>query len=344
MYLRSLVLQDFRRYEREYFAFHPQINLIWGPNAIGKTTILEAIFLMALGRSFRTTHLKELVRSGAKGFQVEATFEKHGVEQSLRFLFTETDRGIYHNQTACRSLSELFGILQAVVVTPDDASLVKEGPSYRRRFLDVQISQADPLYLHHLMRYAKALKQRNSLLKAKSMTAIESWERQMAIAAAYIARQRANAVEDLNLLTQEVYRMLGEEKKSFYIRYSAKVRSADEYCRKFSDNRKREAEIGYSLTGPHKDDLLFLIGDQEVRHFASEGQQRTAVAALRIAEWERLRDLISEPPLMLYDDVGMSFDEGRKRNLFACLEKMDQVFLTSTHTQGINASHLIERH
>jgi len=330
MALRSLVLQDFRRYDQMRFDFDPQVNLIWGSNARGKTSVLEAVYLLTIGRSFRTSQLKDLIRKGADSFHVHLTFVKHGVEQVIRFSYNGKEYRVLHNQTQYRSPAAVLGILQGVVVTPDDASLVKDSPSIRRRFLDAQIAQVDPLYVHHLMRYMRSMKQRNALLKARNLGSIETWEQQMAVAAEYITKQRSVVVQDLSRMAQSYYGNLSEETDLFQIQFPSELRSADEYLKKYNKHRSREMDLGFTLVGPHKDDILMMIGDKEARHFASEGQQRSCVAALRLAEWERLRTLADESPIMLYDDVGMSLDDSRKDRLFRFLENLDQVFLTST--------------
>ncbi len=161
MHLRSLFLQQFRNYKEAYFEFSPSLNLICGPNALGKTSLLEAIHYLMIGRSFRPGHHQDLIKVGCDTFYLEAIFCKYNVDQKLRLHANAKERRIIYNSTALASSSNLLGLIQGVVMTPDDVNLVKGPPALRRQFLDIQIAQIDPLYVHHLGRYSRAMRQRN---------------------------------------------------------------------------------------------------------------------------------------------------------------------------------------
>lgn len=346
MLLRKIYLHHFRCYSEASFEFSSGVNVICGPNAKGKTSLLEAIYLLMTGRSFRTSQNEDLIRIGASGFYLEAHFVKHEIEQILKMHWNGKERKIILNNTPCSS-SGLFGILQGVVVTPDDVSLVKGAPSQRRHFLDMQIAQIDPLYVHHLLRYNRAIRQRNALLRSKNFSTLESWEHEMANSAAYLVRQRHQAIEELQAKGVEIYRVLSGEQDELQLNYKtgAPVSESVEglrkyYMEQFKKLRKREAELGCTLIGPQKDDVTIAIGQKEARFFASEGQQRSCVAALRLAEWMRLHSLADEMPLMLIDDVGMSLDSVRRERLMGYMETLGQVFLTSTHELSITSRHI----
>jgi DNA replication and repair protein RecF len=337
MYLRALFLRHFRLYEERYFEFGPGINIIKGANAQGKTSLLEAIHFLMTGRSFRTSQVTDLVREGASFFHLEACFVKHDIEQRLKITGNGRERKIVYNSTVYPSSSSLLGLLHGVTIHPDDTALVKGSPQIRRHFLDLQIAQVDPLYVHHFTRYNRAMRQRNSLLRAKNGTTIESWEYEMAHAAAYVIQQRFHAVEDLRKQGSELHRKLGSENEEFNLNYKTGASSPYEldvlrqyYLAQFQKHRKREMEFGMTISGPHRDDLSILLNNKEARFFASEGQQRGSAAALRMAEWERLKVLSLETPLMLIDDVGISLDSSRRKKLFAHLASLGQVFLTTT--------------
>ena len=215
-------------------------------------------------------------------------------------------------------------------MTPDDALLVKGSPGIRRRFLDLQLAQIDPLYVHHLCRYYRAMKQRNVLLRRKSIDSIEIWESQMATSGEYIIGQRISAVSDLQEKSSDLHAVLTGEKQELSLKYQATAIS--DLASHFKRLRRRELELGSTLTGPHRDDLIIAIGGKEARHFASEGQQRSCVAALKFAEWERLNKLADISPLMLIDDVGISLDHSRVDRLFSHVQTLGQVFLTTTQT------------
>ncbi len=336
MRLASLRLRNVRVHSDSLIQFEPGINLIHGPNAAGKTTILEAIHMLMIGRSFRTSQSADLISQGTTGLQIEAKLTKHDVEQELKLTFDGKERTIYQNNTPIRKLTNLFGIIQGVVMTPDDVVLIKGGPSGRRGYLDVQLSQTDPAYLAHLSRYVRATRQRNHLLKSGDISTIESWETEMAGAAAYIVCQRYAAVHDLKKLVRELYYSLSKETKEMDISYHSAAPQDTEavirqhYLEKYNTLRSKEIERGMTLSGPHRDDLIVTIGGMDARHFASEGQQRSSTATLKLAEWERMRQLTQIIPLMLIDDVGVSLDESRRRRLFELIGGLGQVFLTGT--------------
>jgi DNA replication and repair protein RecF len=344
MHLRTIYLHNFRLYNEAVFDFCPGINTICGENAQGKTSLLEAIYFLITGRSFRTTHLSDLIRIGESFYYIEATFLKHGIEQRLRVSYDGKERKVIFNNTLYHATSSLLGLLQGVLVTPDDLSLIKGGPQVRRHFLDLQIAQVDPLYVHHLTRYNRAMRQRNCLLRAKDHVTLDSWEHEMANAAAYLIQQRFLTISDLQYSSRGFHKTFSAEKEDLCLTHKTTAPEEEElallrnyYLVQFLKMRRREMELGCTLTGPHKDDFTIAIGEKETRYFASEGQQRSCVAALRFAEWERLKRLGSALPLMLIDDVGVSLDSSRREKLLGQLEHLGQVFLTATEEQPLSS-------
>lgn len=340
MFLKALYLHNFRLYEEAQFQFSPGINVIKGPNAQGKTSILEAIYFLITGHSFRTSQTKDLIRHNAPYFFLEATFVKHTIEQKLRVYYSPSEKKVCYNSTTTPSINSLLGILQGVVFHPDDSAIVKGAPNVRRQLLDIQLAQTDPLYIHHLTRYERAMRQRNHLLRAKSHAAIDSWEYEMSNAAAFIIQQRSLAVTELCKQAQDHYRIICGGNECFHLNYKANgagdhpltdiISIRDLFRAQYKRHRIREMDLGATLTGPHKDDLLITLNNNEARAFASEGQQRSCIAALRLAEWSRL-DLISqEPPLMLVDDLGTSLDASRRGHMLDYFKTLKQVFISTT--------------
>lgn len=344
MYLRSLYLQQFRNYGEGYFEFNPSINLICGPNAQGKTSLLEAIHYLMIGRSFRLCVHQDVIQIGSPFFYLEAIFCKHGVDQKIRLQTDGKERKIFCNSTSLPNISNLLGLIPGVIMTPDDVNLIKGPPLTRRQFLDIQIAQSDPLYVHYLSRYTKAMRQRNELLKQKKMLTIESWEYEMAQAAAYIIMQRRLAINILQLHSQNFYTYLTDEKESLAIEYrsgastcQSEIEVKEFYQHQFAKQREKEMFMGYTLSGPHKDDMWIGIGGKDIRYFASEGQQRSCVAALHMGEWQRLKQLSGTHPLLMIDDVGISLDQKRRERLLDQLSSMGQVFLTTTEVSLLNS-------
>lgn len=342
MYLRDLYLRNFRIYQEAFFEFKPQINYIYGPNAQGKTTILEAIRFLMTGHSFRTPQTADLIRKESDSFFLEANFIKFGIEQKLRIWHDGKNKKILYNNTSLHSSSGLLGLISGVLITPDDAALVKGSPHIRRHFLDLQIAQADPLYVHHITRFNKAMRQRNCLLRSQNIATIESWENEMANAAEYIIQERLKAAQELQIFGESLYQELAEEKEKLTLTYKTGIAQMNgfnqiksHYLDLFHRYRRKEMALGSTLYGPHKDDLAMAIGQKDLRFFASEGQQRSCVTALHLAVWKRLNRQV-EAPLMLIDDVGIGLDDGRKDKLFKHLENLGQVFLTSAQKPAEN--------
>lgn len=334
MQILSLYLRNFRNYEEAFFSFSPGVNLIIGENGVGKTNLLEALYLLMTGRSFRSSHLSELIHFGKSDFYLEAQFVKNGISQTLKIYATGKEKRILHNFTPLPSLSTLFGIVQGVLFTPQDHELIRGHPACRREYLDLHISQATPLYLYHLTRYYRAMKQRNFLLKRRVERGLEVWEEEMAKAAAFVVQERLQAVTELERSATPIQRFLSNEKDSLSLHYHSSSLQAQEnpisfYLGEWKRLRKRELEIGATLTGPHRDDIAIYLSAQAAKAYASEGQVRTLALSLRLSEWERLRSLGEEPPLLAIDDVGISLDEERERKLYSYLPRLGQVFLTS---------------
>lgn len=355
MHLRALHLKNFRLYEDALFEFSPTLNIIRGPNARGKTSLLEAIYFLMTGNSFRTSQINDLIRQGASFFFLDAIFVKNGIEQKISFHYNGKVRKVTHNSTSYSSSIGLLGLLQGAIVHPDDATIVKGGPGGRRHLLNLQLAQVDPLYVHHLTRYERAMRQRNQLLRTKSTAAIESWEYEMANAASYVIQQRAKAVLELQNEVRAIYSCICGGTEELKLNYKAHGTGdrlplnaealRDLFTDQYKRHRQREMDMGATLTGPHRDDVVISLNNQEARAFASEGQQRSCVVALRLAEWQRLKTHADEMPLMLVDDLGMSLDASRRTQLVNHFKSLEQVFITTTENSPLAENeHVIDMH
>lgn len=332
MLIEKLTVRSFRLFDEMLVDFKPGINVISGLNAVGKTTLLEGIYLLMAGRSFRTSQMSDLFQSGGNSFFVDARFEKSGVKQALKMSQSSSERGLFHNSTSLPSLGSLLGILQGVLHSPQDIDLVKGAPQVRRHFLDLQIAQVDPLYVHHLVRYSKGLKSRNVLLKSRKLAAIEGFEESMGISSSYILRQRKSLVQELEELLKGIYHEMSGKEEHLALHYRSSLGTAYEpgaIVEKFAAHRNRDMEMGYTMIGPHRDDLKIQIHEREVKAFASEGEMRTMAAALRLSEWHRMRRMLQEPPLLLIDDYGISLDPHRVLSMGKMLKNFGQVIITS---------------
>lgn len=338
VYLKSLYLRNFRNYVEAEVHLSPGLNVFFGDNAQGKTNILEAIYLIATGRSFRSQHLSELIREGESFFFLDAEIVRDGVSQKVQISFDGQNRRLQMDANSYNSFHPLLGILPSVLYTPYDIELISGSPAERRRFLNMHLAQSDPLYVHHLTRFWRAMKQRNCLLKARSSESLDCWEIEMAQSADYIENTRAEMVAELKepLLEQSQKLTTGKETLEIQLQVSQNKN----YLQQLQRNRAREMDLGLTLTGPHRDDLSILIDQKPARLFASEGQKKTAIASLRLAEWERLCKRVGGKALMGIDDLGLHLDETRRKTLRSALNALGQVFITTPFHPQDEGQHL----
>lgn len=335
MYLKSLYLHNFRLYSEAYFEFSPHINIIHGDNGTGKTSLLEAISFLGQGYSFRTHHTAHLIRHGQPHFYLEANFVKWGIEHQLRICYGAREKKFMLNNTRYPSASSLYGSLLHVVLAPDDLELITGAPQGRRHFVDRHLCQINPLYLHHLLRYNRAMRQRNCLLKAKNLLSIESWEHEMAQSASYLQQQRISLLNDIQVYAKNLYSHISHREELLTLRLKCAGLPSDAaafftfYLTQLRKNRSRELLLATTLQGPHRDDIDISIGNKDVRSFASEGEKRSVAAALRLAEWQQLQHSSDEKPLMLIDEVSATLDQKRYNRLLGEMESLSQVFVTA---------------
>lgn len=335
MTVESLQLIHFRNYTHSLFSFKEGVNVIEGPNGIGKTNLLEALFYLSTGRSFRTTHPKELIQEGASFFSIEVVFLKNRVRQSLKVTFDGKKRKIEHNGNA----SHLLGILPSVLYSPRDIEFISGAPADRRRLFNLYIAQYDRTYVEHLFRYDKAMRQRNELLRLKTTTSIDLWEADMDKSALYLKEARLKMLNELPLKTT-IDPILNQ---SFALTYAPSWNgSLKEVLR---EKRDRELFLGSTLYGPHRDDYILSLKSKEVKAFASEGEKRMVMVLFRLAKWRSLEKRLGYAPLFGIDDFGIHLDATRKEQLEKLLEEIPQLFLTtpsSTLLTSLKPSHLID--
>lgn len=340
MYLKSLYLRNFRNYAEAEVHFSPRLNVFHGDNAQGKTNLLEAIYLIATGRSFRSQHLNELIRAGETFFFLDAEIVRDNIPQRVKISFDGKNRRLEIDANTYSSFHPLLGLLPSVLYTPQDTEMITGSPAIRRRFLNLHLAQSDPLYVHHLTRFWRAMKQRNCLLRTRSKESLDCWETEMAHSATYILKARGEMIAELKEPLAEQSRFLSAERELHELRFHPS--QSDTYLQQLQKNRSREADLGLTMTGPHRDDLALLIETKPARLFASEGQKRTAIAALRLAEWERLSKRVEAPALMAIDDLALHLDEARQKLLRSRLEQLGQVFITTPFVPATcQSDHLI---
>ncbi len=323
--LKRLYLHHFRSYEKREFSFQEGINVIRGDNACGKTNLLEAVYLLSTGRSFRTVQLTDLIRHGEPFFYLEADFAAGPITQHLKVSFDGQVKRVEHDGATYSQFTPLLGLFPTVLHVPEDIELVTGSPTQRRRFLDLHIAQIDPLYIFHLARYFKAMRQRNVLLRQKKETAIESWEQILIVSGQYIHQKRQEILLTLQQPLADAMLRLSDGSDILAAEYQPSI--TDDYKK----SRAKEIQMGATIIGPHRDDFYLSINGQDAKGFASQGQQRCAAAALRLAQWRHFSSIFDTPPLVGIDDFGVHLDAKRSRALLHEIEPLGQVFVTCPH-------------
>ena len=322
---------------------HEGVNLFFGANGSGKTNLLEAIHYCALGKSHRMAGDAGVVRMGESFAACSVSVSSYGVRRDIavRFMPNETvKKTIFLDQKQSRRFSELMGCLQCVIFSPEDLGLIREGPSQRRRYLDMMISQVNRSYFIALQQYRTGLEQRNALLKqirpaaAQAADILESFERAMAAPAAVIVRERKKVIGMLSSLAEETYRNIsGRDSEVFQVSYHSAFRDCENVEEEFLNlqrqNRGEDLRLGVTSSGPHRDDLNLFLNRKNMKIYASQGQIRTGALSLKLSQMKALRTISGEYPVLLLDDVMSELDKERRTRLVREISDY-QTFITCT--------------
>ena len=347
MRVTGLRLVNFRNYPSLSLRPDAGLCVLTGENAAGKTNVLEALFLCSLGRSHRTVRDSEMVRSGESAASVAVDMDTRGGPRRVECkLFSNDRKRMFIDGAPLARSGELLGCLNVVMFAPEDLALIKDGPGERRRFLDMAISQLRPSYYYTLQQYNAALKQRNALLKEPEgldYDALECWDEQLSVLGAAIVLARAELVERMGMIAAEQHETLSDGTETLIAAYEPNV-APDEQAGlaktlrlALADSAERDVYRGSTSVGPHRDDLKLVINGSDVRVYGSQGQQRTSVLSLKLAQLEILRAEKEDSPVLLLDDVFSELDRNRQRMLLIAAQDC-QTFLTCTHIEEVAAA------
>ena len=328
MYINKIEIKNFRNYEKQEIELNPHINIFYGDNAQGKTNILEAIFISGFGKSFRTSKEKEMIKLGATVF-----YQKSDRDGKIRTVISNKKQ-IEVNGVKIKKLSELIGKINLVIFTPDDIQILKSGPEKRRRFLDMMIGQLRPKYVYILNLYLKTLEQRNNYLKQikeenKPESMLEIWDEKLAEYAEIICKYRTEFIEKLNRKIKEIHSEVTSNSEEIKIEYITECNNREIYLQLLKQRRKLDIIKGYTTKGIHRDDFKCIINDKEIEVYGSQGQHRTAILSLKLAELYVIYDEIGEYPILLLDDFMSELDEKRRKSFLSYI-KDTQVIITCT--------------
>ena len=341
MNIESLELSNYRNYKNLYMDYSPKTNLLFGNNAQGKTNILEAIYICAAGRSHRGSKDKEEIKFGEDEAHIKININKNNINYRIDIhLKKNRPKGIAINGIPIKKTSELLGIFNVIFFSPEDLSIIKNGPSERRRFLDMELCQLNSIYVHSLICYNKILIQRNKLLKdfnfiKESKETLDILDIQLIKYGKEIIRYREVFIDELKNIIKKISKDISGE--YININYEKNI-EIDKYEEKLKNKRNEELKLKMTLIGPHRDDISFSIDGVDIRKFGSQGQQRTAALSLKLSEIELVKEKVKDTPVLLLDDVLSELDKKRQSKLLEYIGDIQTVITCTGLEDFINSN------
>ena len=350
MFVTQVKLNNFRNYADKVFEFSKGLNVIVGPNATGKTNLLESVYMCGLGTSPRVTRDKDVIKWGEKGafihLELQTRFRKHTVDM---FIDCKEKKRVAIDGIPITRLAQLIGTLGIVFFSPDELKLVKDAPVERRRFMDVSLSQQSSKYLFALSRYNAVLLRRNKLLKTLSpgedlKNSLQVWDIQLAEEGARVIKARYAFARELKKFAAQKHVVLSGGRETLSLEYESDVADGDEkliaeaLSQKLCMSYDKDCSLQYTTVGPHKDDIKITLDGVDVRKFGSQGQQRTAALSLKLAEISLFTDNMGEQPVLLLDDVLSELDERRRRTLLEETSNYQTLITCTEYSEGVAAN------
>ena len=337
MWIKKIKLNNFRNYKKEEIKLKKGINIFYGENAQGKTNIIEAIYLCAMGKSFRTNKDKEMIKIDSENSIIEAEYEKEDRDGKIK-ISLENKKNVFLNGIKIKKLSELISNLNIVIFTPDDINILKGGPQNRRKFLDIMIGQLKPNYIYILNNYLKTLEQRNIYLRqikeeGKNQELLDIWDEKISEYAVEVYKYRKEFMEKIEKQIKKTHKEITNNKEEISIQYISECDEKEKYKKKLKERRNLDIIKGYTTKGVHRDDFIIKINDKEVNIYGSQGQHRTAILSLKLAELTVVEEEIQEFPILLLDDFVSELDKNRIHNF---LEKIGDIQVIITCTEKLD--------
>ena len=334
MYVETLALRNFRNYEALDIIFSDKINILYGDNAQGKTNILESIYLSATTRSHKRAKEKDIIRFGEEESHIRLNIKKRDVGHRIDVHLKKIgNKGIAIDGIPIKKSTELFGLINIIIFSPEDLSVVKSSPGERRRFMDMEICQLSRIYYSNLSKYNKILDQRNNTLKQIAYRngvedVLDVWDDQLVDVGSSIIKERQNFINMLNEVIKEIHKNLTSEGEEIELKYEPNVES-ENFGEVLKEKRNIDIKNTTTMSGPHRDDFGIFINNVDVRKYGSQGQQRTAALSLKLAEIELVKKIINDNPILLLDDVMSELDSKRREALLNSIKDI-QTIITCT--------------
>ena len=329
----NLELYNFRNYEYENISFSDGVNIIHGENGMGKTNILEAVYYFSYGRSFRSGG-KEVIKDGEKEARISLSFEnsQRKLESDIKFLSGKR-KEIYINEIELKKTSQLLGNFICVLFTPDEMGIIKGMPEVRRKFCDSSIMPLRPNYIKELIKYRNILAQKTALLKSRQYETLDIWNEKLAETGSRIMTLRESYIERINQKAREIQNEISGEKEELNLIYNPSVKLKENYLEKLTEYKEKEKENLFCMVGVHRDDIDIFINGKPAKNYSSQGQIRTAVLSLKLAETEIIKEETGEYPVMLLDDILSELDKSRREFLISKI-KGKQIIITCTDIEN----------
>jgi DNA replication and repair protein RecF len=352
--LKTLSLEHYRNIGQLRLEASPEVNILIGENAQGKTNILESLFVLALLRSHRTHKDRELIGWDSEHAVIAADITRKLGDVRLHLVISGQGKKARINGLEQQKLSQFIGTLNVVMFAPEDLEIVKGSPGIRRRFMDMEIGQVHPSYLYHLQQYQRIVVQKNQYFKktgpgGTNDMMLDVWNEQLARAGVKIIRMRQHFITKLQAWAEQIHRGITGGREQLVVTYKPSVDFGEEedetvlvnqFMIKLSQAKEQETRRGMCLIGPHRDDLSFAVNGKDVHAFGSQGQQRTVSLSLKLAELELIRSEVGEYPILLLDDVLSELDRNRQSQLIETFRGKVQTFITTTSIDSIEAASL----
>lgn len=348
MIIKSLELADYRNYNSLTMEFDSGTNILYGDNAQGKTNILEAIFLAATTKSHKGSKDREIVNFDREEAHIRTYVEKEGIETRVDMHLRKSgSKGIAVDGQKLKKAADLLGICNVVFFSPEDLGIIKNGPSERRRFVDMELCQLDKFYLYNLNHYNKIVNQRNKLLKDMYLNpqlkdTLGIWDMQLVSFGSKIIERRKIFAEQLNEIIYGIHKKLSGDKENIKIVYEPDVEIED-FEEKLKNSQERDIKAKMTSVGPHRDDFSFMEGSIDIRKYGSQGQQRTAALSLKLSEIELVKKIAKDTPVLLLDDVLSELDSNRQNYLLNSIGDIQTIITCTGLEEFVNNRFEINR-
>lgn len=346
MYIQHVILQNYRNIAKADLVLTEGKTILYGDNAQGKTNVLEAIYVSAIGKSHRTQKDKEMIRWGAQTAQIQIRAQRRDGQHDIHYQILQNgQKKITVNGNELLKIGDLLGNVHVVLFSPEDLRLIKDGPAERRRFVDIELSQIKPTYLSALQQYQHILKQRNNLLKDIMTTAsledtLSVWDEQLCLYGAVLIKERALFLNELANIAAEIHKHITDEQESLEVIYAPSVCCEKDILQDLQaalfKNKNEDLRRGMTTIGPHRDDIILRVNGVDVRAFGSQGQQRTTALSMKLSEVALLYARTGEYPILLLDDVMSELDEARQKKLIEFTPQV-QTIITCAQAEKMTA-------